>query len=139
MLSEGTERRLFLPGLFNEFIDCVEALQEVYFLMGLALKIRSGLFEQHGDLFIRVIKTRLSDRGCHRNVGGIVSQRLPNPGSNGLEIANSTADESQSVPRGTLGGQERICTWRRSDQIRSVMLSQKLASDSPSAVTSMGY
>jgi hypothetical protein len=98
MLSEGTESRFFFPDLFNEFIDCVKVLQGVYLLMGLAFKIRSGLFEQLGDLFIRVIKTRLSEQGCHRNVGGIVSQRLPIPDSNGLEIANSKADESQNLP-----------------------------------------
>jgi hypothetical protein len=100
MLSEGTESRLFLPDLFNEFIDCVEAPQGGDFLMGLAFEILFGLLEQLGHLFIRVVQTRRSDRGCHRNVGGMVSQRLPSLGSTGLERADSKADKSQSVPRG---------------------------------------
>jgi hypothetical protein len=79
VLSKGTESRLFLADLFNELIDGVEVSWEPYFLLGLAFEILPGLAEQLRDLFIRVIRTRRSGRGCHRNVGAL------SPASNGLD------------------------------------------------------
>lgn len=68
MLSEGSESRLLLPDLIDEFVNRVEPPQDAYFLMGLAFKSLFGLFEQLSDLFVRIVQARLSERTCHRDL-----------------------------------------------------------------------